>query len=136
MLCKREAEFPNMCLLAKLLLTISGSNSSVERGFSILTMMLSDQRLSTSQEVLEERMIISANDKNWSDTERQEIIDVAIDAYMKKRRLKQTKLLEPPEKIQKVTCDSRNDSDSTGDSENEFDGISSFVLSESETDDV
>ena len=136
MLCKREAEFPNMCLLAKLLLTISGSNSSVERGFSILTMMLSDQRLSTSQEVLEERMIISANDKNWSDTERQEIIDVAIDAYMKKRRLKQTKLLEPPEKIQKVTCDSRNDSDSTGDSENEFDGISSFVLSENETDDV
>ena len=136
MLCKREAEFPNMCLLAKLLLTISGSNSSVERGFSILTMMLSDQRLSTSQEVLEERMIISANDKNWSDTERQEIIDVAIDAYMKKRRLKQTELLEPPEKIQKVTCDSRNDSDSTEDSENEFDGISSFVLSESETDDV
>ena len=55
---------------------------------------------------------------------------------MKKRHLKQTELLEPPEKIQKVTCDSRNDSDSTGDSENEFDGISSFVLSGSKTDDV
>ena len=99
-------------------------------------MMLSDHRLSTSQEVLEERMIISANDKNWSDTERQEIIDVAIDAYMKKRRLKQTELLEPPEKIQKVTCDKRNDSDNTSDSENEFDGISSVVSSESETDDI
>ncbi len=136
LLCKRKDEFPNMCLLAKLLLTISGSNSSVERGFSILTMMLSDHRLSTSQEVLEERMIISANDKNWSDTERQEIIDVAIDAYMKKRRLKQTELLEPPEKIQKVTCDKRNDSDNTSDSENEFDGISSVVSSESETDDI
>ena len=124
-----------MCLLAKVLLTISGSNSSVERGFSILTMMLSDQRLSTSQEVLEERMIISANDKNWSETERQEIIDVAIDAYMKKRRLKQTEVLEPPEKIQKVNCDSRNDSDNSSGSENEFDR-SSFVLSESETDDM
>ena len=78
-----------MSLMAKLLLSIFGSNSSVERGFSILTLMFSDHRLPTSKEVFEERIILSANYRNWSDTEQQGIVEVAVDAYMKKRRVKQ-----------------------------------------------
>ena len=134
MLRKRKDEFPNISLMVELLLSISGSNSFVERGFSILTLMLTDQRLSTSKEVLEERMIVSANDKNWSDTERQGIIEVAVGAYMKKRHVKQTEVSQPSEKIQKVTCDSRGDTDSDhscgSDGEDESDG--SFFMSESE----
>ena len=57
-----------MSLMAKLLLSIFGSNSSVERGFSILTLMFSDHRLPTSEEVFEERIILTANYRNWSDT--------------------------------------------------------------------
>eukprot|EP00795_Rhopilema_esculentum_P015033 gene15033-6194_t len=52
-------------------------------------------KLSTSKEVLEDRIVISANDKNWLDTEGQEITEVAIDAYMKKRCVKQTEVSEP-----------------------------------------
>lgn len=37
---KRD-EFPNVCALAEILISISGSNSSVERAFSMLTNMLS-----------------------------------------------------------------------------------------------
>ena len=36
-------EFPNVCLLAELIMyCLSGSNSAVEMGFRILTMMVSD----------------------------------------------------------------------------------------------
>lgn len=42
----RRKEFPNLCCIVELLTCISGSNSSVERAFSVLTLLLSDRRLS------------------------------------------------------------------------------------------
>ena len=39
-LCFRREEFPNLSLLVELALCISGSNSQVERGFSVLTLIL------------------------------------------------------------------------------------------------
>ena len=42
----KRTEFPNICLLVEIIFSLSGSNSSVERAFSVLTMMLTDRRLS------------------------------------------------------------------------------------------
>ena len=85
-MCNRRTEFPNLCLIASIVLSISGSNSAVERSFSILTLMLSDRRLSTSNKVLDDLMIIKGNAHNWSSSEYTEIIENALKAYMEKRR--------------------------------------------------
>ena len=63
----RRNEYPNLCLLASMVMTISGFNTAVERAFSVLTLMLSDRRLSASHQVLEDRLVVKANDKNGTD---------------------------------------------------------------------
>ena len=55
----RRNEFPNLCLLASLIVTISGSNSSVERMFSFVTNILSNKHLSMSHYTLENSVIVS-----------------------------------------------------------------------------
>lgn len=85
-LCFRREEFPNLSLLVELALCISGSNSQVERGFSILTLILSNRRLSMSHDVMERCIMIASNDPNWSMEERESIINRAVDIYMAKRR--------------------------------------------------
>ena len=92
---KRD-EFPNVCTLAEILIAISGSNSSVERAFSILTNMLSDRRLLMKNRRMESILIIGANDKNWTVKERSEIFERALDIYLEKRRKTQ---FEPPRKV-------------------------------------
>lgn len=87
-LCYRKAEYLNLCLIASVVLCISGSNSTVDRAFSLLTLMLSDRRLSSSHDLVEDLMLIKGNDKNWSSNERKEIIETALTSYMNKRRSK------------------------------------------------
>ena len=85
-LSSRRNEFPNLCLLVELALCISASNSTVERAFSILSLILSDRRLSMSHKMMERCIMISANDSNWSKSEREQLIERAVDLYMEKRR--------------------------------------------------
>eukprot|EP00795_Rhopilema_esculentum_P011494 gene11494-21711_t len=61
---RRKDEHPNVCLLVSLLTCLSGSNSTVERAFSVLTSMLSDRRLSLHHETMEDLMLIKCNNKN------------------------------------------------------------------------
>ena len=63
---------------------MSGSNSAFERGFSILTMMLSDRLLKTSHALMNYRIIIKCNDKVWSNQEREEILKRALSIYLEK----------------------------------------------------
>ena len=82
----RKQEFPELCRLASLMMAISGSNSSVERSFSVLSLILSDRRLRSSHDVIDDIMVIKGNDKNWSENEREEIIERALAIYMRKNR--------------------------------------------------
>ena len=82
----RHAEFPNLCLLVSLCFCVSGSNSSVERAFSILTIILSDKRLRMSHKTMEECIIIAGNDTNWDKSDREKILSKAVEIYMGKRR--------------------------------------------------
>ena len=84
----KRKEFPNICLLAELLYCPSGSNSAVERGFSILTMMLSDIRFKTSYDLMNFRIALKINDRNWTEKEGSEILRRALEIYLSKSRRK------------------------------------------------
>ena len=56
----RLEEFSNVCLIAEICLTIGVSNSRVERGFSKLTHLLTDKRLSMSHTSMENCLLIAA----------------------------------------------------------------------------
>jgi len=90
--------FPNLCLLAELVLAIGPSNSVVESGFSVLTAMLSDRRLSLNHQTMEDLLMIKINDSIWTDTQRNGIIDAAVQMYISKRRKQKIE--------QKTQCDS------------------------------
>lgn len=96
----RKNEFPNLCMMAELIIAISASNSSVERSFSTLTNILSDRRLKMSHSTLENLIIIKGNDRNWSQKEREEILSRAVSIYLKKRRYKK---VDSPIKRRKIT---------------------------------
>ena len=67
---------------------LSGCNSAVEIGFSILTMMLSDRRLKTLHNLINFRIILKIKDKNWRGTERSEMLQQALEIYLSKNRRK------------------------------------------------
>ena len=79
-------EYPNLCFLAQIMIAINGSNSSVERAFSILRMLLSDQRLRMSQSAMEMRLCITINDNTWTGGERADILERATELYLSKSR--------------------------------------------------
>ena len=66
----RRSEYSNLCILAEIVMVHSGSNSSVERAFSMLTAMLNDRRLKMKLSTIESLMIVKINDKIWSAEER------------------------------------------------------------------
>ncbi|XP_077989284.1 zinc finger protein 862-like [Glandiceps talaboti] len=82
----RRSEFKNVCLLAEIVLSIGVSNSTVEAGFSFLTAMLTDRRLSMNHETMEDLLVIKANHLVFTEMERSEIIESALDEFMQKRR--------------------------------------------------
>ena len=105
-LTRKKGDFPNLSILVSLLLTISVSNSTVERGFSILTMMMTDRRLNLSHEVLVDIMRIKINDKVWSVDERERIISRAVKLYTDKRR---SLLIDNPTNKRKADDDDDDD---------------------------
>ena len=73
-----------MCLLAELMYCLSGCNSAVEIGFSILTMMLSDRKLKTLHDLINFCIVLKIKDKNWREKERSEALEI----YLSKNRRK------------------------------------------------
>ena len=123
----KRSEFPNVCALVEILISVSGSNSTVERAFSTLTNILTDKRLSMKHKRMEQILIISSNDKNWTIQERNEIIERAVDIYLQKRR--KAIVAEPPSKkscLQVTKSSENNDEDDfETDSESETENESS-----------
>ena len=73
-------KFPNFSLLVELTMCISGSNSAVERIFSILTVILNDRRLKMNHSTMEDSLIIAGNDQNFTYQERDDILSRAVDS--------------------------------------------------------
>ena len=103
----------NICLLAELIMSLSGSNSTVERVFSLLTLLMSDQRLKLAHNTIENLMIININDKLWTPTETKEIVVKATQKYEDTKRRVRT-FDKPPKKhlvIENEDDDNGSDSD-------------------------
>ena len=110
----RKAEYPNICMLVSLIICLAGSNSSVERAFSVLTLILSDRRLALRHDTIRNLMLIKCNDRNWSFDEKEQIIHNALDAYFEKRRttiIVEEEFVEPPKKVM-IVADNLSSSDS------------------------
>ena len=125
----RRKEFPNLSLLVELSLCISASNSTVERVFSILTQMLSDRRLSMRHDLMENLLMISANDANWSNEEREALLRRAVDLYTEKRRT--AVFPKPKQQDGSEHHQSQHVSDS---GESDDDSSSTHTVSDSDTD--
>ena len=97
----RETQFPNLVKLISLILSISGSNSQVERTFSTVTNVLSDKRLSMNHNKLEDCLVILGNDSLWKKHEKEEIIQASRELSMNKRRKKQI----DNDVVVSLTCD-------------------------------
>ena len=78
----RRKEYPNLRLIVELVTCISGSNSAVECCFNILTQVLTDFRLQSNHNTLQNQMIIKSNDKNWSETEKEQLLTRATEISM------------------------------------------------------
>ena len=110
----KRKEFPNICLLAELMYCLSGSNSAVEWGFSILTMVLSDRRLKTSHDLMNFRIALKINDRNWTKKERSEIPRRGLEIYHSKSRRKRK--IDEPSSNHTVELQSFESEDSQSDS--------------------
>ena len=82
----RKDEYSNVCALAEICLVIGVSSSNVERGFSKLTTLLTDKRLSMGHNSMENCLIIAANMNSFSLEEKNEILKSATNSYLQKRR--------------------------------------------------
>jgi len=84
----KKKSFPNMCIMVELIFCISGSNSAVERAFSLLTLLLTDRRMKLKHETMFLYMNIKCNDHLWDDIERKSILNEAVDIHLQMRRKK------------------------------------------------
>ena len=78
----RQSEYPNLAKIGELMMCFSSSSSSVERAFNLLTMLLKDQRLTTSHNTLNAILNIKINDKVFTESEKNEILLAAVKSFM------------------------------------------------------
>ena len=96
----RQNEHTNVCLLVSLLICHSGSNSTVERAFSVLNLILGDRRPSLVNQATIDIIIVKCNDRNWGFQENSEMIERALEIYTMNRRVgPPSNVEEPAEKI-------------------------------------
>ena len=88
----KKKEFPNLLILVELVMCFSLSNSAVERTFSLLATLLNDRWLSIQHDTMEDCLLIAANSSNWSEQEKEEILNKAVEKYLQKKR--KTKIVD------------------------------------------
>ena len=101
----QKQTFPNICILAELIFSLAGSNSAVEHGFSMLTIILTNWHLKMSHSTLKNLILIRCNDRIWLDYEQNEIIQRAADIHLAKQRKLRVDGEETSNKRRKVTED-------------------------------
>ena len=92
-------EFPNVCMLGEIMLSISGFNWSVKWAFSILNLIINDCRMKQKHSVIQMLIWIKGNDFTWSDAEHDDTINNTVDIYIKCYH--KTKLYKPVPKKKK-----------------------------------
>ena len=101
------SEFKNVCSLAEICLCIGASNSTVERGFSLLSNISTDKCLRISHKTMENCLLVAANTVNFTSAERDQIINDANKYLQKKCKL----TLSSQQKKRCCLLSNSNDSD-------------------------
>ena len=119
----KEQKYPNLYIVANLVMILSGSNSTVERACSLLPLLLTDQCLSLSHNTISISMTINVNDKLWTPNKKSSIIKSATEAYEKAKRCVRV-FDDPPAKVPRL--------DEEAESENEIESHSDFETSDTD----
>ena len=110
--------------MASLVLSTSGSNSKVKITFSTVSNKLSDKRLSMSHSTLNDNLIVYGNHSLWNKDEREEIIERALDMYLKSQRrmkISNDASIQTSKEIEAPSTDDSTESDSEIDEIDELD---------------
>ena len=105
------------------MMCFSSSNSSVERAFNLLTMLLADQRLTTSHDTLSAILNIKISDKVFTKIGKNEILVAAVKSFMEKHReavFEENTTVSQTSEEDKMTGEDQNFSEEN-DSEDELD---------------
>ena len=79
-----------MLILSELVLCFSLSKSAVERAIILLTTLLNDRRHNMQHDMTEGCFLIAGSNSNWSEQEKEEILNKAFEKYLQKKRKKKT----------------------------------------------
>ena len=123
-----ETQFPNLVKLISSILSISGSNSQVERTFSTVTNILLDKRLSMNHNKLEDCLVILGNNSLWNKHEKEEIMQASRELYMNKRRKKQI----DNDVVVSLTCDGDESNTEGSGSDSDLDNEDNLVIDDLE----
>ena len=82
----RRSEYPNLAKIGELIMCFSSSNSSVGKAFNLLTMLLTDQRLTNRHDTINVILNIKINDKVFTESEKNEILVAVVKSFMEKRK--------------------------------------------------
>ena len=102
----RRNEFKNVFLMDKINFSLSTLNSMAERAFRYLTLLLSDKRLSLKHKTTKSLMEINLSDQIWTEKEKNEILERAVDVYLSKQQ--GNKITELPTKVCHMKLDNEN----------------------------
>ena len=78
----KKQQFPNLCLLAEIVISINGSNSFVKHMFSTLIEILLEQRTKMHHSIIEMLLVITTNDKCWDKKECEELLNRALEIHL------------------------------------------------------
>ena len=96
----KKEEYSNLCKLMRIVLSLSSSNSSAERAFSLLPLLLSNRRLCMNYDTFQNLMLININNKLWTPKEKKGIIENACQMFLSLRRTKRA--AKPPAKAPRI----------------------------------
>ena len=82
----RRSEYPNLAKIGELIMCFSSSNSSVGKAFNLLTMLLTDQRLTNRHDTLNAILNIKINDKVFTESEKNEILVAVVKSFMEEHK--------------------------------------------------
>ena len=100
----QRSEFPNISLLRQLAMTMSSSNSPVEREFSILATILMNLQLTMAHKTMEDCILIAGNENAGNKQEKEKILNNATKNTSVEELTRKTWERKKPEKERNTNC--------------------------------
>ena len=126
----KKQQFPNICKLVEMVLSIGPSNAVVECGFSQLTATLSDRRISLNHSTMENLLLLKVNSHVLNEEEVDKIMQLSVQKFLSKKRKRTTEGNSPPSKRQQIESEDDQETESESEDENYVDDDDIFEIEE------